>query len=70
MIFIFLSEEFPSFPKKNSKNYFRSTIRVSNSLDPDKTYRFVNSDLGSIERISADELKYYVVKFYNNLKKQ
>ena len=30
-----------------SKNYFRNTIRVSNSLDPDQTRLYVGPDLGS-----------------------
>ena len=29
-----------------SKNYFRDTIRVSNSLDPDQAKHFVGPDLG------------------------
>ena len=29
-----------------SKNYFRNTIRVSNSLDPDQARRYVGPDLG------------------------
>ena len=29
-----------------SKNYFRNTIRVSNSVDPDQARHFVGSDLG------------------------
>ena len=35
---------------------FRNTIRVSNSLDPDQTRRFVESDQGqnSFQRLSAD----------------
>ena len=30
-----------------SKKYFRITIRVSNSLDPDQDRHFVGPDLGS-----------------------
>ena len=39
-----------------SKNYFRNTIRVSNSLDPDQARHFVGPDLGPncLQRLSAD----------------
>ena len=39
------------------KNYFRNTIRVSNSLDPDQARHFVGPDLGPIclQRLSADD---------------
>ena len=42
-----------------SKNSFRNTIRVSNSLDPDQDRHSVGPDLGpnSFERLSADEKK-------------
>ena len=40
-----------------SKNSFRNTIRVSNSLDPDQDRHFVYPDLGPncLQRISADD---------------
>ena len=40
-----------------SKNYFRNTIRVSNSLDPDQVRHFVGPDLGPncLQRLSADD---------------
>ena len=39
-----------------SKIYFRNTIRVSNSLDPDQTRRFVGPNLGPncLQMLSAD----------------
>ena len=39
-----------------SKNSFRNTIRVSNSLDPDQVRRFVWPDLGPncMQKLSAD----------------
>ena len=47
-----------SFFKKKmlSKNSFRNTIRVSNSLDPDQDRRFVHPDLGlkCLQSLSAD----------------
>ena len=48
------------FSKSNfSKNYFRNTIRVTNSLDPDQTQRFVRPGLGpnclQIQYSSADD---------------
>ena len=38
------------------KNYFRDTIRVSNSLDPDQARHFVGPDLAPsyLQRLSAD----------------
>ena len=38
------------------KNYFRNTIRVSNSLDPDQARHFVGPDLGPkcLQKLSAD----------------
>ena len=40
-----------------SKNSFRNTIRVSNSLDPDQAQHFVGPDLGPncLQRLSADD---------------
>ena len=40
-----------------SKNYFRNTIRVSNSLDPDQARQNVGPDLGPncLQRLSADD---------------
>ena len=45
----------PSF----SKDSFRNTIRVSNSLDPDQARHFVRPDLGSncLQRLSADDTR-------------
>ena len=39
-----------------SKNSFRNTIRVPNSLDPDQDLNFVRPDLGPncLQRLSAD----------------
>ena len=41
---------------KISKNSFRNTIRVSNSLDPDQARQNVGPDLGSncLQRLAAD----------------
>ena len=38
------------------KNYFRNTIKVSESLDPDQARHFVGLDLGPnyLQRLSAD----------------
>ena len=40
-----------------SKNSFKNTIRVSNSLDPDQARHFVGPDLGpnSLQRLTADD---------------
>ena len=40
-----------------SKNYFRNTIRVSNSLNPDQARHFVGPDLGPncLQRLPADD---------------
>ena len=37
--------------------FFRNTIRVSNSLDPDQAQHFVGPDLGPncLQRLSADD---------------
>ena len=42
-----------------SKNSFRNTIRVSNSLDPDQARHFVGPDLVPIclQRLSADNTR-------------
>ena len=41
-----------------SKNSFRDTIRVANSLDPDQARHFVGPDLGPncLQRLSADDI--------------
>ena len=46
------------------KNYFRNTIRVSNSLDPDQARRFVGPDLGPncLQRLSAEDASRQRVK--------
>ena len=52
---LFLFADF--FSKSSfSKNSFRNTIRVSNSLDPDQARNFVGPDLGPscLQRLSAD----------------
>ena len=43
-----------------SKNSFRNTIRMSNSLDPDQDCHYVSPDLGPscLQRISADKKNY------------
>ena len=48
-----------------SKIYFRNTIRVSNSLDPDQAQHFVGPDLGPncLQRLSADETIRPIVKW-------
>ena len=45
------------FKIKCFKNYFRSTIKVTNSLDPDQGQQFVRPVLGPIclRRLSADD---------------
>ena len=42
-----------------SKNSFRYTIRVSNSLDPDQAKHFVGPDLGPkcLQKLSADDTR-------------
>ena len=42
-----------------SKNSFRNTIRLSNSLDPDQAPHFVGPDLDVnwLQRLSADEIE-------------
>ena len=66
------------FPKLAfSKNSFRNTIRVWNSLDPDQARHFVGPDLdpNCLQRLSADntsrqrgEVKYSICsKIFNNL---
>ena len=42
-----------------SKNSFRNTIRVSNSLDPDQAKNFVGPDLvpNCLQKISADNTR-------------
>ena len=47
------------FKIKFLKNSFRTTIRVSNNLDPDQARHFVGPDLGPycLQRFSADEVK-------------
>ena len=42
-----------------SKNYFRNTISVSNSLDPDQAQRYVGPALGlnCFQKLSADATK-------------
>ena len=44
------------FKTNFSKNSFRNTIRVSNSLDPDQDQRSVGPDLGPnyLQRLSAE----------------
>ena len=44
-----------------SKKYFRNTIRVSNSMDPDQAQPFVGPDLGPncLQRLSADDKSRY-----------
>ena len=46
------------FSKSTSSNFFfRNTIRMSNSLDPDQARNFVGTDLGPncLQRLSADD---------------
>ena len=45
------------FKSTFSKNSFRNTIRVSNSLDPDQARQNVGPDLGPncMQRLSADD---------------
>ena len=42
-----------------SKNSFKNTIKVSNSLDPDQARHFVGPDLGPncLQKLSEDESK-------------
>ena len=44
-----------------SKNSFRNTITVSNSLDPDQDRRSVGPDLGPncLQRLSADDKSHH-----------
>ena len=54
------SADFLFFSKSPfSKNYFRNTIRVSNSLDPDQVRHLVGPDLGPncLQRVKADGTK-------------
>ena len=43
-----------------SKNYFESTIRLSNSFDPDQVRHFIGPDLGPncLQRLSANGTSY------------
>ena len=52
-----LSADFFYLKLTFSKNYFRNTIRVSNSLNPDQARHFVGPDLGpnSLQRLSAND---------------
>ena len=47
-----------------SKNYFRNTVRMSNSLDPDQARHFVGPDLGPncLQKLSADDISSLRVK--------
>ena len=47
-----------------SKNYFRNTIIVSNSLDPDQGQLLVGPDLGpnSFQSLSADDTSRQKIK--------
>ena len=49
-----------------SKNSFRNTIRVSNSLDPDQDRRSVGPNLGPncLQRLSADDKSGRLVSTY------
>ena len=56
MFFFLLSADY--FSKSTfSKNSFRNTIGVSNSLDPDQVRRFVGPDLGPncLQKLAADD---------------
>ena len=58
MLFL-LSADF--FSKSSfSKNSFRNTIRVLNSIDPDQVRHFVRPDLGlnCLHRFSADDTRF------------
>ena len=46
------------------KNYFRNTIRVSNSLDPDQARHIVGPGLGPncLQRLSADDTRKHRAK--------
>ena len=50
-----------------SKNYFRNTIRVSDSLDQDQAGRSVGPDLGPncLQKLSAGGKEYVNVRFYS-----
>ena len=45
------------------KNYFRNTIRVSNSVDPDMARRFVGPDFGPncLQKLSVDDTRRKIV---------
>ena len=51
-----------------SKNYFRNTIRVSNSLDTDQIRRFVGPNLGPncLQRLTADDISRQRVNIYQH----
>ena len=56
----------PIFSKSTfSKNSFRNTFKVSNSLDPDQAQHFVGPDLGPncLQRLSADNTTIIGKKF-------
>ena len=59
-----LSADF--FSKSFSKNSFRNSTRVSNSLDPDRARHFVRSDLGPncLQMLSADDTRRQRVNTY------
>ena len=65
LIFVVLSADVFFFSKSTfSKNSFRSTTRVSTTLDPGHTRRFVGPDLGPncLQMISADDTSRQQVK--------
>ena len=53
-----------------SKNSFRNTIRVSNSLDPDQARHFVGTDLGPncLQMLSADNISRQRVKMSSTIR--
>ena len=54
-----------------SKNYFRNTVRVSNSLDPDKDRHFLGPDLGPnyLQRLSAEGTRCHRLRYTDDEQK-
>ena len=50
--------------KSTFENYFRNTIRVSNSLDPDQARHYVGPDQGSncLQKLPVDVTRRQIVK--------
>ena len=59
--FLFSVDFFLKLTFSKKKKSFRNTIRVSNSLDPDQAWHFVEPDLGPnhLQKLSADDRSHH-----------